>query len=80
MVDVLSLLSLSEDINLWANLSLSNLWELSLNVECKSSELFNIDTSTSSNIVIQVLDQGFPDNDHLGFWLQWLQVCRCSLS
>ena len=80
MVNVFSFLSLSEDINLWVNILLSmNLWQLSLNIECKASKFLNVNRSSSSDIVTDVFNQGFPDNNELCLWLKWFQVCWGSL-
>ena len=80
MMDILSLLSLSENVNLWADISLSNFWELSLNIVGKSSEFLNVDRFTSLNVVSDVLDESFPDDDVLSFWLKRFQISSSSLS
>lgn len=43
MMDILSLLSLSENINLRTNVSLGNFWELGLDVVSECSEFLDID-------------------------------------
>ena len=43
MMDIFSLLSLSENINLRTNVSLGNFWELSLDVVGECSEFLHID-------------------------------------
>ena len=80
MMDILSLLSLSENVNLWADISLSNFWKLSLNIVGKSSEFLNVDRFTSLNVVSDVLDESFPDDDVLSFWLKRFQISSSSLS
>ena len=42
MMNILSLLSLGENVHLWAGISLSNLRELSLNVIGEASEFFDV--------------------------------------
>ena len=42
MMNILSLLSLGENVDLWASISLSNLWELSLDVIGEASEFFDV--------------------------------------
>jgi len=42
MMNILSLLSLSENVNLWADISLSNFRKLSLHIVGKSTEFLNV--------------------------------------
>ena len=77
VVNVFSFLSLSENINLRTNISLGNFWELSLNVVGKSSKFLDINRFTSCDVITNILDQSFPDDDVLSFWLKRFQV-RCS--
>jgi len=62
VMDVLSILPLGPDINFRADGSLGNFWELSLHIVSECSKLFDIHTSSSLQIVVHVLDQGFPNN------------------
>jgi len=80
MMDIFSLHSLCPNIDLWADRSLSNFWKLSLDVESKSTKLLNIHTSSCSDVITEIFNQCLPDDNHLSFWLQWLQVWGCSLS
>jgi hypothetical protein len=81
MMDIFSFLSLSEDIDFWAYLSLTmNLRQLSLHIESKTSEFLDVDRSSGSDIVSNVFNKCFPDYYELCLWLKWLQVWGCSLS
>lgn len=80
VMNILSLLSLSENINFRTNRSLSNFWELCVHIIGECSELLDINTSTSPDIVTKIFNQSFPNDDHLGLWLQWLQISYSSLS
>ena len=77
VMNILSLLSLSENINLWADIPLSDFRELGLDVVSEGSEFFNVDGFACLNVVANILDQGFPDDDVLGLRLKRFQV-RCS--
>ena len=80
MMNILSLLSLGENVDLWASISLSNLWELSLDVIGEASEFFDVHRFSCSHILSDVFDQGFPDEHVLGLWLKRLKVARGSSS
>jgi len=77
MMNIFSLLSLGENINLWTNISGCNFWKLSLHVVSESTEFLNVDRLSCLNVVSNILDQSFPDDDVLCFWLKRFQV-RCS--
>ena len=77
VMNVLSLLSMSEHINLWADIPLSDFRELGLDVVSEGTEFFNVDGFASLNVVANILDQGFPDDNVLGLRLKRFQV-RCS--
>jgi len=68
-MNMLSVLSLREDVDLWANRPCSNLGQLSLDMEGKAAELLDVDGSAGSNVLVQVLYKSFPDDQVLGFWL-----------
>jgi hypothetical protein len=78
-MDMLSLLSLGEDINFRTNGSLSNLWQFSLDVEGEAAELFDVHGSSSSNVLVKVLNKSFPDDHVLSLWLKWLEAWGASL-
>ena len=67
-MDVLALLTFHVHVRIGSDLSLGDLWQLSHNVECESSELLNINAFASAQRVVQVSDQGSPDDLHL----QWI--------
>lgn len=79
VMDILSLLSLSENINFWADVSLSNFRKLGLHVVGESSKFFDIDRLSCLNVVANVLDEGFPDDDVLSLWLKRFQISCSSL-
>ena len=79
MMDIFSFLSLSEDVYLWTNISLCDLRQLGLYVVSESAEFLDVDGFTSLDVIADVLDQGFPDDDVLSFWLQRFQVGSGSL-
>jgi len=81
MMNVFSFLSLSEDVNFWIRISLTvNLWQFSLNIECETTKFLNIDWSSSSDVVADVLNQSFPNDQELCLWLEWFQIWWGSLS
>ena len=79
VMNMLSLLSLSEDIDLRANGSLSDLWQLGLDVECEATELLDVHGSSGSDVLVDVFDEGLPDDHVLGLWLKWLEAWGASL-
>jgi len=81
MVNIFPFLSLGPDVSFWTDLPLAvDLWELRLHVVSKCTESFDIDRSSSSNIVAHILDQGFPNNYKLRLWLEWFEIGLGSLS
>ena len=47
------------------DLASGNLWQLSLDVEGEGTKLLDIDTLASTELVVQVGDEGPPDDLHL---------------
>jgi len=64
-MDMLSLLALGKNIGVRANGSVGNLWQFGRNVKSKSTEFLDVDTLTGTEVVVQVLDHGSPDDKHL---------------
>ena len=81
MVNVFSLGSLSENIDSWRNVPSSvDFGEFSVHFKSEAAELLNVDRFAVSNVFIDIFNQTFPDNQHLGLGLKWLQVVRSPLS
>ena len=79
VMHMLSLLSLSEDIDLRTNGSLSDLWQLGLDVEGEATKLLDVHGSSGSDVFVDVFDEGLPDDHVLGLWLKWLEAWGASL-
>lgn len=79
VVNIFSLGSLGKDVYFGTNRSHSNFGELSLEVEGEATEVPNVDRPTGSDVFVEVLHEGLPNNDVLGFGLQRLEVGGSSL-
>ena len=64
-MDVLALLTIHVHVRIGSDLSLGDLWKFRHNVECESAELLNVNAFASAKRVVQVRDQGSPDDLHL---------------
>ena len=64
-MNVLAFLTLVVHVRISSDLPLGDLWKLRHNVECESAELLNVNTFASAKRVVQVRDQGSPDDLHL---------------
>lgn len=80
VMNILSFHALGPDVDLRTNRSLSNLGELSLHIVGEGSELLDVDAPSGLDVVLDILDERFPDDQHLSFRLKRLEVRRCSLS
>ena len=80
VMNVTSLCTFCEDVHLWADSSICNLGQLSLHVEGEASEVFHIDTASSLQVFVNILDERLPYDEILCFWLQWLHAWGGSLS
>lgn len=57
MMDVSPLSSLCENVHLWTNISISNLWQLSLNIESEAAEILDVDAATCLDMLLNVLNE-----------------------
>ena len=80
MMNIASLESLRENIHFRTDSSVRNLWQFCLHVISKASEVLHIHTFTSLHVLLDVLGEGFPDDEVLGLGLQrlhaWLRTRR----
>lgn len=72
LVDVLALLTIHVHVRIGSDLSLRDLWKFRHNVECESAELLNVNAFARAKRVVQVRDQGSPDDLHLRFGFKGL--------
>ena len=64
-MNVLAFLTLHVHVRISSDLPLGDLWKLRHIVECESAELLNVNTFARAKRVVQVRDQGSPDDLHL---------------
>jgi len=57
MMDVFPLSSLRENIYLWTNISIGDLWQLCLNIESEASEILDVDAATCLDMLLDVLNE-----------------------
>ena len=67
---MLSLLSLSEDVYFGTDRPHRDLGQLRLNVVSEASKSLDVHGTAGSNVLIQILHEGFPDDQELRLGLQ----------
>ena len=75
MVNIFPLSSLSENVDSWRNVSAAmDFGQFSVDFESEAAEFFDIDRLSISDVFVDILDQTFPNNQHLGFGLQGFEI------
>jgi hypothetical protein len=65
VVNVLALGTLTADIDVRVNIAAGDLGQLCFNVESKGTEATDVDGLALAEVVVEVSDEGFPDDKHL---------------
>lgn len=74
MVDIAPLESLSENVQFRTDGSVSYFRQLSLNLIREAAKVFNVYTSASLQVLLNVPHERLPDNQVLGLRLEWLHT------
>ena len=80
MMNVASLESFRENIHFRTDSSVRNLRKFCLHVISKASEVLHIHTSSCLHVLLNVLGEGFPNDEGLGLGLQRLHTWLCTCS
>ena len=80
MMNVASLESFRENIHFRTDSSVRNLRKFCLHVISKASEVLHIHTSSCLHVLLNVLGEGFPNDEELGLGLQRLHAWLCTCS
>ena len=64
-MDVLAIASVLGHVGLGGDLAASNARKISRNVEGESAEFLHVHTAALAKVIVQVSDQGSPDDLHL---------------
>lgn len=57
VMNILPLRSLREDVHLWTNLSICNLWQLRLHIESEAAEILDINAAACLKMLLNVLNE-----------------------
>jgi len=72
MVQVLASSTVACQICVTVDLSGGDVRQVSSDIKSECTEVADVNTAASSQIVVQVLDHGFPDDQHLCLGFKWL--------
>ena len=61
-VDMLAFGTLSSHVRVSSDLTLSNAWKVSINIKGESTEFLHVDALALAKVVVQVSNEGSPDD------------------